>query len=178
VAASDISESAAAWRSTLTSLQRAGWEGLAGTGSSGIDAYVKGNAVAMLAGMAREDDFPASASMSVTPITDDPQQDASAFTITVTIPADWDPGNARCAVFATAPQSVSRASQQFNFLFVGATDEGVSGAQAVPIPASHPAHSAAAGQVVYVRTVPFPVEGTPESGQAGQGQQFRTIVVA
>jgi hypothetical protein len=168
---------AAAWRSTLTSGERAAWAAIAGESSSGIDAYVGGNSVAMLAGVARVDTAPASGSLSVPPITVDPVLDESANTLSVTVPVLWD-GEARAAVFLTAPQSASRASRQFNFLFAGSTADAATGAQAVSIPTTHPAFNAAVGDVVYVRVVPFAQADYPQAGAKGQGQEYRVIVTA
>lgn len=168
---------ATAWRSTLTTLQRAGWEGLASPTESGINVYTRGNAVAMLSGNPREDDFPASANLAFSPIVVNPVADASAHTVAVTIPVDWS-GEAQGAVFVSAPQSASRASQQFNFLFIGHTDVDSSGVQTIAVPATHPAFNMVAGQVVYVRVVPFAQADGANTGKGGAAQDFRVIVVA
>jgi hypothetical protein len=161
----------AAWVSTLTALQRSGWETISPPESSGIDSYVKGNSLVLLGGDARVDAPPAALSFPSNPITTTPVYDASADTIVFIIPAL---NTGRTAVFCSAPQSASRAARQSNFLFVAATVEDAVGSQTINVPATHPAFAAVAGQVVYVRTVNY----DNDTGQVSIGQEFRVTVVA
>lgn len=168
---------AAAWVSVLSSPQRAGWAAAAGGTSSGIDAFVKGNAIGELSGEDPALTAPSSLALGLPPVTVEPVLDASAHTLTVTVPGSYT-DLARVAVFASAPQRPSRAAQQFNFLFVASTADAATGAIALAIPPSHPAYNAVAGQVVYVRVVPFGFAGGVVTGQTNIGEEFRTIVVA
>lgn len=162
---------AAAWVSVLTSVQRAAWAAISSENSSGIDSYIKGNALVMLGGDTRVEDAPVSLARASDPITVTPVLDASAHTISITIPVD---NTGRTAVFVSAPQKSSRLAQRFNFLYVTASARDATGATALAIPTQHPAYNAVAGDVVYVRTVNY----GDEDADVAIGQEFRIVVVA
>jgi hypothetical protein len=173
-----ITSLASAWRTVLTSLQRADWESIAGSTASGINAYAKGNDQRLLAGIARVDDAPDSASLSNLPITTLPVVDASAHTITSAVPAGETLTTVNYNVYLSAPQSASRASQQFPFQFAGySTPLSAGDPISIAVPVGHPGYNLTAGQVVYVRIVGFGNE-TADEGKVGTDQTFRCIVVA
>lgn len=169
---------AAAWRGELTAGERAAWEALAPADASGIDVYVKGNTPRLRAGVAREDVAPATLALAADPITATPTISVATDLVSFTIPA----GNedlARYNVFVSAPQGASRAARQFGYLYVGSTLASTSGATTVAIPATHPAAQGLAGQVVYVRLLPFGDETTPaQDGKVGVAQEFRVTLSA
>ena len=104
-----LSAIAAAWAGTLTGPQRAAWEAIAGPTSSGIDAFIKSNSPPMLGGTARYDVAPATLANACGPVTVTPVVDASAHTVSITIPAARDEAATQSngAVFVSSPQNAS-----------------------------------------------------------------------
>jgi hypothetical protein len=171
---------AGAWRSTLTSSQRAAWEAIAPAQGSGVDAYVASNAPRLLTGNTRLDVAPSGLSNPVSPVTVTPVVDASAHTLALDVPTDWGTAGqvSNAVFFISSPQNASRAARQFNFLYAGVTDADAFGPQVVGIPSTHPAYNALAGQVVYVRVVPMAQPGEAGEGRVGTAQEFRVVVQA
>lgn len=161
----------AAWQTVLTSPQRAAWAAKADPTESGIDVYTRGNFQQLLSGgYASTPTAPASPALDNTPIVDSGTYDISDGTWTVAVPADtgtaWN-------VFVTTFQPASQLSRsnsytwcqfveadQTEIAFLGITDklDGI-----------------AAGQVFYVRMVPFGHTG--KLGRVGQAQEFRVLAV-
>lgn len=162
---------AATYTGTLNDTERAGWSAIAPTTGSGIDAFVKGNAQPQLAAQPVVTTAPTSAAMVYDPI---PSivTDASAHSITLPGPV---PTDKNVNVFATRQQHPSRGARQNSFQFVGTMAEGDS---TIAIPAGHPAYALTAGQVVYVKFVPFGNTGGSFAGQVATPQIFRSVVVA
>lgn len=160
----------AAWKSTLTTVQRAGWESISPSSSSGIDSYVKGNTDALISGLARTDAPPTSLALVTDPVLTAAYV-ASTHTLTIggtaTAGVTW-------AIYASPPQSVSRLSQQFPVKFIGHA------AAAVTVTAvqtsSSPLYAAVAGQVVYIEVHQFGTPGDSAAGQVATPQIFRVVV--
>jgi hypothetical protein len=168
---------AAAWKSTLTDLQRSGWEGIAPATSSGIDAFVKGNMQPLIAGLARTDDAPDSLALVTEPITA-MVVDASDHSITPTGggPAGAGPtATVSFNLYVSAPQSSSRLSRQHPYQFAGLMQLGDT---SVTIPTANPAYNLVAGDIVYVRVVQFHEPGGIGAGQVATAQEFRVTVQA
>lgn len=167
-----------AWTSILTGLQRAAWEGLAPSGSSGIDVYVKANAQRLLGGLAREDDAPPSLALGNLPYDDVANPwvaDASAHTVTGALPAG-ETLTLSVNVYVSAPQKASRLSRQHNYTFANSV-HGISGGDAVggALPVNHPAYNMQTGDVVYVKFQPY---GDSTDATVGTPQEFRVTVTA
>ena len=167
---------AAAWRGTLSDLQRAGWTAISPDTSSGIDTYLAFNSQALLANDNRIDDAPDSRALITGPY--EPANitvDASAHTVAL---AANSPG-VDCAVnvFLSAPQQTSRLAQQFPFRFIGVSTDVEAGGT-VNIPITHPAYNLVAGDIVYVRLVQFGLAGGTQEGKLASEQTFRATVVA
>jgi len=161
----------AAWVSVLTGPQRAAWEAIAGEESSGIGAFNKSNSQVLIAGNSRIDTAPVSLAFANPPVVDTPVVDESANTVSIT----FDAANlGQTNVYISSPQSVSRASRQFNYLYANTSGVDATGATALAIPATHPAFNVQVGQVVYVRLVAF--DNT--TGAVGIAQEFRVTATA
>lgn len=160
------------WATTLTGTQRSNWEGISPAESSGIDTFIKGNMQNALAGHATVADAPASLALGNTPIatiTVDASSKTIAFTGFVTS-ADQE-----LSVYATRDQAASRLSRQFSYQYVGHAEVAET---SVLIPSTHPLYNLQAGDVCYVRVVPYGAEGGADEGKVGTAQEFRCVVVA
>lgn len=160
------------WANTLSGTQRSNWEGISPAESSGIDTFIKGNMQNSLAGHAVITDAPGSLALGNTPIatiTVDASSKTIAFTGFVTS-ADQE-----LSVYATRAQSASRLSRQFSYQYVGHAEVAET---SVLIPATHPLYNLVAGDVCYVRVVPYGAEGGTDEGKVGTAQEFRCVVVA
>lgn len=114
---------AAAWRSTLTSVQRAGWTELAHADESGIDVYTASNVQVVRAGLARVDAPPTtrSAAFANTPaiVGNLYDQDTDAANITITNGARAVTTGGKLNVYASSGnQSPSRLAQQHPYTYV------------------------------------------------------------
>jgi hypothetical protein len=161
----------AAWRSTLTSVQRDGWTALANDEESGIDVYVGNNSQLVTGGDAAVATAPASRTIPVDPF--------AAFALDVSAKTiGFTPGNADgdwvCNAYATAPQSASRNARQFPYRLVGQSPVDAVEAKTIPIPADHPAFSITVGSIVYVKFVTYNLT----TGQISIAQEVRMTAVA
>jgi len=167
---------AAYWASTLTGVQRAAWEAISPAESSGIDTFIKGNMQPRLAGQDVTADAPTSVSLASSPTATAVVVDASAHTIVVSIP---DTADTLMTVYISKGQSPSRLARQFGYTFAGSSDlDGNAGTNTINIPTTHPAYNLVAGDVVYVRIVPFGGADDPTAGQVGGSQELRVVVTA
>jgi hypothetical protein len=167
---------AAAWTSVLTGVQRAAWEAISPAESSGIDTFIKGNMQQRLAGEDYAADAPVSVSLASSPLATAVVVDASAHTIVISIP---DTADTSISVYISKGQSPSRLARQFGYTYVDNSDlDGNTGTNTVNIPVSHPAYNLTAGDVVYVRIVPFGDTNDPFEGQVGGAQELRIVVAA
>jgi hypothetical protein len=167
-----LSTLAAYWRNTLTDVQRAAWTALAGDTESGIDVFLKCNSNPAFNGETITAAAPASPVLTRAPFTTC-TIDASAHSIT--FDSNMGDPDIKGQVYASAPQRSSRLAQQFPFSFVGSIP---SDDLSVAIQANHPAYSAVAGQIVYVKIVPYGVPGEAQAATVGNAQIFRCVVVA
>lgn len=176
-----LGQLAGAWRTVLTDVQRAAYEAIAPSDSSGIDAFVKANSTLLLTveGAANGYRSTAPASLALgTPyqITTTPVIDDSANTLSTILPAQ---ATRLCgyAVFITSPQSASRGARQFSYRYLGQyTSDQIAGAQTIAIPA---AFQGSAGQVQYVKLVALGYTALAvATGQTGTPQEFRCTIVA
>lgn len=173
VTRSVIATLAGLWQNTLTSVQRASWVSKADPAESGIDVFTRANFQQLLSGIAAHaTTAPATVALDNTPITTVGNYDISDGQWEVAIPADsevaWN-------VFVSAPQSASRLSRQFNYTY----NQNVQADQAaIDISATvGKLAGIAAGQVFYVRLVPFG-DAAPKLGRVGQAQEFRVVAQA
>lgn len=171
-----LSTLAGRWLHTLTALQRSGWEAIASGISSGINAYIKGNAQPGVDGEAYTDAPPTSLALPTATIATAVVVDASAHSISVTVP---DAADVTMNCYVSRQQSPSRAAQQFGFTFVdGVTIDGAGGTAVFNIPVTHPAYNLTVGQAIYVRVVEYGDPLTAVAGQVAVGQEFRVLVTA
>lgn len=171
VARSIMNALSAAWKSTLTGAQRAGWTALAVDKESGIDAFVKGNFQQLITvSGAYTAAAPASISIVTAPMVTDGEYAISGQEIGLTNPGT---SQVKWAAYVTKPQSASRASRQFNYQYATA----VAGVDGTVNLADNPLLAdAVAGQVIYLRMVPFG-SASPKLGQVGTAQEFRITCV-
>lgn len=160
----------AAWRSVLTDLQRAGWEGISPASSSGIDSYLKGNAAAVQGGQARTDDAPDSLALVTDPVASVTYV-ASTHLITATGVAT---ANVMWNALASAAQASSRLAQQHPVQFVQQKAAAVT--QTFTVPVGHPARNVVAGDIVYIEIQQTGKATTATAGQVSTPQLFRVVV--
>jgi hypothetical protein len=160
----------AAWRSTLTGVQRAGWESIAGATSSGIDAFVKGNTQAIIGALARTDTAPLSLALVTDPVLTCQYVTAThtlSFTGTATANVKWN-------IYGSPPQGASRLAQQFPVRYLSTASAGA--AVSAVQPTTSPLYPAIAGQIVYVEVAQFGTPGAAFAGQVATPQRFRVVV--
>jgi hypothetical protein len=162
-----------AWRVTLTATQRASWSALAGPSESGIDAFVRGNFQPLqFEGNEPTLTAPSSTVLGEVPITAVGTYDVSDKTLAITFPNAG--ADIAYSVYTSRPQSASRGAQQFPFVLTTSADAGDSDLNFV---AGQPPFTAIAGQVFYIRLVPWGNNGSL-LGRVGQEQIFRVNCVA
>ena len=168
-----LAAAASAWRSTLSSVQRAAWTAYATDTESGVDVFCKSNALLQQGSQPLALTAPtASINLSNAPLAG-VVVDASAHTVTLpgTVPSDQV-----ALVYVARQQSPSRLSQQFPFQLVAAVDEGDTMATLTP---EMPGYNLTAGQISYVKVVYVgKASNTATVGATTIPQVFREVVVA
>lgn len=172
---------AAAWRSTLTQVQRDAWNLLGDTTITGENAFCACNCILLQGGGTRVTAAPASRGGTFTPFVHQDTATPTAGGISVTDAGNlyWNPANATddynsaaggvINFYVSKVQAPSRGAQQFPFSWLASKVRG--GSATAGVQTQDTGQTLVAGQIVYVRVTSVGLDG-----KLATPQELRIIV--